>query len=163
MSEINVVSRTQRIIVDPASSSVSVINAGPQGPGGPAGAPGGVTLEEVRDDLATVLVPGANITIVPNDVANTITIASTATGTGSGTEVNVGPTPPSPLVEKSLWVDDTDFTTYLIYNNGTDISPVQIATPFGGTGGGGEGFGNIDGGGPSTVFGGTDPVDGGAP
>ena len=34
MSDINVVSRTQKIIVDAASSSVSVINAGPQGPQG---------------------------------------------------------------------------------------------------------------------------------
>lgn len=35
--EINVISRTQQIIVDPASSSVAVINAGPIGPGGPIG------------------------------------------------------------------------------------------------------------------------------
>lgn len=39
MSEINVVARTQKIIVDPASRSVSVINAGPMGPGGPPAAP----------------------------------------------------------------------------------------------------------------------------
>jgi hypothetical protein len=38
--EINVVSRTQTIVVDPVSSSVSIINAGPAGPGGPAGTPG---------------------------------------------------------------------------------------------------------------------------
>lgn len=37
MSEINVISRTQTIIVDPASSSVAVINAGPMGPAGPPG------------------------------------------------------------------------------------------------------------------------------
>lgn len=35
--EINVISRTQQIIVDPASSSVSIISAGPAGPGGPMG------------------------------------------------------------------------------------------------------------------------------
>lgn len=34
MSDINVLSRTQRIIVDMASGTVSVINAGPQGPAG---------------------------------------------------------------------------------------------------------------------------------
>lgn len=33
------------------------------------------TLEAVRDMLATALVPGANITITPNDGADTITIA----------------------------------------------------------------------------------------
>ena len=37
MSEINVISRTQRIIVEPASRSVAVINAGPGGPAGPGG------------------------------------------------------------------------------------------------------------------------------
>lgn len=40
MTDINVVSKTQKIIVDPASSSVSVINAGPIGPGGSDGADG---------------------------------------------------------------------------------------------------------------------------
>lgn len=34
MSDVNVLSRTQRIIVDAASGTVSVINAGPQGPAG---------------------------------------------------------------------------------------------------------------------------------
>ena len=42
MSDISVLSRTQRIIVDMASSSVSVINAGPSGPGGPQGLQGEV-------------------------------------------------------------------------------------------------------------------------
>jgi hypothetical protein len=37
MTEINVVSKTQRIHVDPVSRSVSIINAGPVGPGGPVG------------------------------------------------------------------------------------------------------------------------------
>ena len=37
MSEINVISATQHIVVDPASASVSVILAGPVGPGGPIG------------------------------------------------------------------------------------------------------------------------------
>lgn len=40
MSEINVISRTQKIIVEPFSRSVNVINLGPMGPGGPPGAPG---------------------------------------------------------------------------------------------------------------------------
>ena len=37
MSEINVISATQHIIVDPASASVAIIQAGPAGPGGPMG------------------------------------------------------------------------------------------------------------------------------
>ena len=36
-TQINVVSRTQYIIVEPSSGTVSVINAGPIGPGGPIG------------------------------------------------------------------------------------------------------------------------------
>jgi hypothetical protein len=38
MSEINVISTTQKIIVDPASYSVSVIYTGPAGPTGPPAA-----------------------------------------------------------------------------------------------------------------------------
>jgi hypothetical protein len=40
MTQINVVARTQVITVDPASSAVSVTNAGPQGPAGPTGPTG---------------------------------------------------------------------------------------------------------------------------
>jgi len=43
MGEINVLSRTQVINVDPASGNVSVTNAGPQGPAGPSGGPPGPT------------------------------------------------------------------------------------------------------------------------
>ncbi|MET0786105.1 MAG: hypothetical protein ABWY25_05315 [Paenisporosarcina sp.] len=39
-TDLQVVSRTQRIIVEPASRSISIINAGPMGPGGPAGSTG---------------------------------------------------------------------------------------------------------------------------
>jgi hypothetical protein len=44
MSEINVISTTQKIIVDPASYSVSVIYTGPAGPAGPPGPPGTLSL-----------------------------------------------------------------------------------------------------------------------
>lgn len=40
MSGIEVVSRTQRLVVNPAEATVSVINAGPPGPTGPTGPPG---------------------------------------------------------------------------------------------------------------------------
>lgn len=39
--EINVLSRSQTIVVEPPSSAVSVINAGPAGPGGGATGPAG--------------------------------------------------------------------------------------------------------------------------
>ncbi len=38
--ELNVVQRSQRIVVEPSSRSVSIINAGPVGPTGPTGPPG---------------------------------------------------------------------------------------------------------------------------
>lgn len=50
MGDINVVSRTQRIHVDMAASSVAVINAGPQGPAGPIGE---VSDAELTAGLAT--------------------------------------------------------------------------------------------------------------
>jgi hypothetical protein len=40
MSEVNVISRVQMIVVNPTTRSVSVINMGPQGPGGIQGLPG---------------------------------------------------------------------------------------------------------------------------
>lgn len=40
MSEIRVLSRTQRIVVDQGTSEVSVVNAGPVGPPGVEGQPG---------------------------------------------------------------------------------------------------------------------------
>lgn len=43
---------------------------------------GGLTAEQVRDTIATALVAGSNVTITPNDPADTITIA--ATGGSSG-------------------------------------------------------------------------------
>jgi hypothetical protein len=43
MSDINVISRMQKVIVDAASSSVSVINIGPQGPPGLNGVPASVS------------------------------------------------------------------------------------------------------------------------
>lgn len=49
MSDISVISRSQRIVVNPFSSSVSVINIGPIGPAGPAG---GVTTGYVDAQLA---------------------------------------------------------------------------------------------------------------
>lgn len=55
--EINVISRTQTIIVDPSSGSVSVINAGPAGPGGPPGEMG-AELESVDSLWGEVITQG---------------------------------------------------------------------------------------------------------
>lgn len=86
MSDINVVSRTQHINIEPVTGTVTVINAGPMGPAGP---PGGVTLEDVRDDLANVLVAGPNIIITPDDLNDTITIEATGAGVSGLTLENV--------------------------------------------------------------------------
>lgn len=48
MGDINVTNQTQKIIVDPSTTSVSVINAGPIGPSGPPG--GGVLVVDIHSD-----------------------------------------------------------------------------------------------------------------
>jgi hypothetical protein len=48
-SEINVIQRTQNIIVEPSSGSVSVINAGPAGPGGPTGQVSTAAMDQAID------------------------------------------------------------------------------------------------------------------
>lgn len=48
-SEINVIQRTQNIIVEPSSGSVSVINAGPVGPGGPVGQVSTAAMDQAID------------------------------------------------------------------------------------------------------------------
>lgn len=52
--EINVVAKTQIIVVESPSSSISVINAGPQGPAGPSGSgvPSGGTTGQVLAKLS---------------------------------------------------------------------------------------------------------------
>lgn len=40
MGNIQVLSKTQRIVVDPATKAISIVNAGPPGPPGVDGAPG---------------------------------------------------------------------------------------------------------------------------
>lgn len=52
MSDINVVSRTQRLIIDMASSSVSVSYSGPPGPVAPNPVPAGGTTGQVLTKLS---------------------------------------------------------------------------------------------------------------
>lgn len=52
MSDISVVSKSQRIIIDEASTSVSVIMTGPQGPVGPNPVPAGGTTGQVLVKLS---------------------------------------------------------------------------------------------------------------
>lgn len=47
MSEINVIYRTQQIIVDAPTRSVSVLLAGPAGPAGPSGGVTSPTINEI--------------------------------------------------------------------------------------------------------------------
>jgi hypothetical protein len=61
--EINVVHRTQHIIVDPASSSIAIINEGPQGPGGPTGEVSTAAMNQAIDAaLATKGIPPGGLT-----------------------------------------------------------------------------------------------------
>ena len=62
MTDVNVISTTQKIYVDPASSSVSVTNAGPIGPQGPAGSAGGV-FDPDPQELADII---ESLTVITN-------------------------------------------------------------------------------------------------
>lgn len=89
--EINVLSRTQEIHVEPTSGSVSIINAGPPGPG--SGSGGDALWESVDDDLHPIDNP-VTFTIDAGQIAiqgdSDVTISSSSglvglnqTGTGS--------------------------------------------------------------------------------
>jgi hypothetical protein len=61
--EINVISRTQHIIVDSASSSISLINEGPPGPSGPIGEVSTAAMNQAIDTaLSTRGVPPGGLT-----------------------------------------------------------------------------------------------------
>lgn len=72
MSEINILSRTQVIKVNPTSRAVSITNAGPQGPAGPGG---GLSDEQAVDAVASSLVAGENTDITYDDIDGEITIS----------------------------------------------------------------------------------------
>lgn len=75
MNETIVLARTQRIVVNPMSHSISVVNSGPQGPAGVPGTAGAITTENAQDIMAAALVPGDNITATYDDPGGTVTIA----------------------------------------------------------------------------------------
>lgn len=63
MSEINVIQRTQRLIVDMPTRTVAVINAGPPGPAGPVS---GITQGEFDALVARVAVLEAKVDALEN-------------------------------------------------------------------------------------------------
>jgi hypothetical protein len=71
--EINVISRTQQIIVDPASSSVAVINAGPPGPASGA----------IRELLYSQIVADVTVTALSAAAAQSIINPGNVTYDGS--------------------------------------------------------------------------------
>lgn len=75
MKDIVVLARTQRIVVNPMSRAVSIVNAGPVGPAGVAGSTGGLTEEQTIDAVATSVVAGDNIDVTYDDTPGTITVA----------------------------------------------------------------------------------------
>jgi hypothetical protein len=81
--EINVISRTQSIIVEPVSGSVSIINEGPMGPTGPTGPQG---IQGVKGD------PGVGGAVAPwGIIAALRSITPSALITTTATDVLVLP------------------------------------------------------------------------
>lgn len=63
-----------------------------QGAAADAALPAAAAPELIRDTMATALVAGANVTITPNDGADTITIAASGGGGGGGVSADPGNT-----------------------------------------------------------------------
>jgi hypothetical protein len=124
----------------------------------------GVSVEagEVFDASKVRIADSAGLytaTNVEDALAEVRAIAGTGGGGGGGTaEVIVSDTMPSPLVPDTVWVDSSDLTTYLIYDDGISVQPVQIASPYVSAGA----LSGIDGGDASSTYGGTYPIDGGS-
>jgi hypothetical protein len=141
MSDINVISKTQKIIVDAASSTASVINVGPQGPSGVNG----------KTILNGTVVPAAGIGVDGDFYLNTTTkilygpktagawgSGSSISGTG-GTYTAYTPTFPQGLslgngVVTSEYCRVNDFVHYwgrVVWGNTTSMSNfgLQVSLP----------------------------------
>jgi len=98
---------------------------------------GGLDAEGVRDTMAAALVAGSNVTITPNDAADTITIASTG---GGLTAEDVRDTIGSALVAGSnvtITVNDpSDTITIASTGGGGGGSADSFTTTYGGVTGG---------------------------
>jgi hypothetical protein len=81
MSEVNIVSRTQHIIVEPYTRAVSIISAGAPGPRGPAGANGAPGPTGPPGPVGATGASGTDITIQgSNTYAYVTSISSPTTG-----------------------------------------------------------------------------------
>jgi hypothetical protein len=98
--EINVISRTQQIIVDPVSSTVSVINAGPPGPVGPGGGPIGPSGPQGPPGIPGVSV--VNYGYLDHQ-GGTFSGVEKPTGLSSGT-FTLPTIQPNNFIELSVWV-----------------------------------------------------------
>jgi YD repeat-containing protein len=119
---------------------------------GGGGGGGGVTLEQVDDRVASLLVGGTNVTLTYNDAANTLTINATMS---SHTHLASEITDFAEAVDDrvaDLLVEGTNVT--LTYNDATGTITIDAA-------GGGGGDLNVDGGAAATVFTTNLTIDGG--
>jgi hypothetical protein len=91
--EINVFARSQRIYVDPVSSAVSVVNAGPPGgPIGPTGPAGEVTTAAMNAAIAAALPTSAAQTYLNNLKAAKVATLENTSSTSYVDLATVGPT-----------------------------------------------------------------------
>jgi hypothetical protein len=98
------------------------------GPEGDPGPPGGLTIEEIQDSIATMLTAGTNITLNYNDAADILTINSTASG--GGASVTISDTAPVGPTAGDMWWSSVSGTLRVRYADGTSSQWVD-AVPVG--------------------------------
>jgi hypothetical protein len=114
MSEINVLSRTQIIRVNPTSRAVSVTNAGPPGPPGSGGS---LTTEQAVDAVAAALVAGDEIQITYDDPGGEITVARKREEVIHDWNVDgTGPFLPAQLMNDDVPTGNTHLQTLSVVN-----------------------------------------------
>jgi hypothetical protein len=116
MSDLNVISRTQRIVVDMASSTIAIVNAGPIGPGGPTGPPsdgnkGDITVSgsggtwNINADAvgnAELANDAVNTAEIANDAVTNAKLANMAQALVKGRALGAGTGDPTDLTQTQL-------------------------------------------------------------
>lgn len=127
MSNVKVVAYTQKIIVDPANSSVSVINAGPIGPGGPVGPSEAAAVLTTDGDILTRAAGVLARITRPNLAADTAFTSKFKSTINHGATAGTARTGTAPV----LWIGSVNPTNAVnddeLYRTDTTAKYVRVA------------------------------------